>query len=68
MALRSLSLQDLYLGWLIFFSLIFTPFSLAMAPNDLRSIAQYLAAGAGVAAVFSAWFSVPIWLAIKATA
>ena len=44
------------------------PFSLAMAPNDLRSIAQYLAAGAGVAAVFSAWFSLPIWLAIKATA
>ena len=62
-----LSLQDLYLGWLIVFSLIFAPISLAMAPNDLRTIAQYLAAAGGLAALFAAWFSVPMWLVIEVT-
>jgi hypothetical protein len=62
MALHDLSLGDLYVAWTVVFSVILAPIALAMAPDDVRGIAQYLAAAAGLASILGAWFAVAVWI------
>lgn len=66
MGLRSVSLGELYAGWTIGFSVLFTPVALSVSPRDLRSLAQHLATAAGLASVFGSWFSIAMWLGLKA--
>lgn len=61
MALEHISLGDFYLGWLLLFTIVFGIVALFKAPNNLLSIAQYVATAAGVAAFFAAIFAVPLW-------
>jgi hypothetical protein len=61
----SLGLGDIYLGFLLFFSIVFGTVAFAKAPNDLLSIATYSAAASGAAAVMAAFFAVPMWIVVK---
>ncbi len=62
MALKHISLADFYLGWLLLFTLLFGTIAFFKAPNNLMSIAQYVAAATGAAAFAAAVFAVPVWL------
>ena len=63
--MRSLSLDQIYLGIMLFFSVVFGIVALIKAPNDAQSIASHLATAGGVAAVAAAFFTVPIWLVLE---
>lgn len=63
----ALTLDEIFLGMMLFFSIIFGTVALSKAPNDLLSIATYLATAGGVAGVAAAFFTVPVWIVIKVT-
>lgn len=63
--MTSLGLDDIYLGFMLFFTIVFGTIALAKAPNDLMSIATYVATASGVAAGLAAFFAVPMWIVIK---
>jgi hypothetical protein len=60
-----MSLDQSYLGAVLFFSIMFGAVAVIKAPNDAQSIATYLATAGGVAAVSAAFFTVPIWIVIQ---
>jgi hypothetical protein len=62
---ESLGLDDIYLGFVLFFSIVFGTVALIKAPNDLQSIATYVATAGGAAAVAAAVFAVPVWTIFK---
>ncbi len=61
MSLRQLSFADAYLGWSIFFTMLFGTIALFKAGNNLWSIVQYIAAATGVAVFVAAWFALSMW-------
>jgi hypothetical protein len=64
-AFKDVSLANLYLGWSIGFTLIFSTIAIARAPNSLRGIIEHVIAAGGLALVVAAWFAVPMWLVIQ---
>ena len=60
-----MSLDQIYLAVMLFFSIMFGTIALFKAPNDAQSIASNLATAGGVAAVAAAFFTVPIWIVLK---
>jgi hypothetical protein len=65
LALEGLSLGDCWLGWTIVFTLGLGTIGVFLAPNDLRSIATYLATACGMAPFFGALLGVPMWVVIR---
>jgi hypothetical protein len=61
----SLGLEDIYLGFVLFFSIVFGTVAITKAPNDLLSISTYLATAGGAAAVMAAFFAGPVWVVAK---
>lgn len=68
MVLESVSLSDWYLGSLLLFTLVFGAIAIVLSPNDLWSIAQYVAAAAGFAAFVAAAFAVGVWIVVRIAA
>lgn len=65
MSWRHLSLPEIYVGWTILWSYALGIAALWLAPRDFLSLAQYLAAAAGLATLLGGCFAVPMWLAIR---
>lgn len=59
------SLPEIWGYCTVAWSVVLGPAALYKAPNTITGVAQYLAAAAGVAAMFGAWFAIPIWLAVR---
>jgi hypothetical protein len=64
-ALKHVSLSDLYLGWSLLFMMVLGTIAFFQAPNDLIAMAKHVGRATEVAAFLGAWFAVPMWLVIK---
>lgn len=65
MALKTVSIGELYAAWTIVFMLAFSPIAMLKAANSVEGIVQHLAAASGVAALVAAWFAGTMWVVIR---